>query len=372
MLARGGTADHPTAWHTLMPARRLAADLWPTTEVTGNVVDSDDHHFEAINHPAGDLAQFWMNVVAHEWRAHTDTWSGLPDELRRELDRLVQDQSRNGLLARVVLSTRLRFFTGADPAWARSRLLPLFSWDRDTDDPSEVRELWRSFVQYGQYDDQILADGLLDAMLATMRRANDLDHDEAIAQLGRQLATVALKSSLDPRGWLSSLTTEAPSVLHLAWGRSVGRQLRDMDPKDASAQWTRWIREYWTGRINSLPRPLTADEASAMALWVLGLRDDRLAAVELVERTSAGLVKDDRVLMHLTGSGREHEDLTREPGTWARYLLHLLRGTPDPPWALDHYLREIVGVLRPAVPAPLLAELIEEAMRLGCTDAADW
>jgi hypothetical protein len=109
-----------------------------------------------------------------------------------------------------------------------------------------------------------------------------------------------------------------------------------------------------------------------MALWVLGLRDDRLAAVELVERTSAGLVKDDRVLMDLTGSGHEHEDLTREPGTWARYLVHLLRGTTDPPWALDHYLREIVGVLRPAAPAPLLAELIEEAMRLGCTDAADW
>lgn len=372
MFARGGTADHPTAWHTLIPARRLATDLWPTTQVTGNVVDSEDHYFEAINHPAGDLAQFWMNVVAHEWRAQTDTWSGLPDELRAELDRMVYDQSRNGLLARVLLSTRLRFFTGADPAWAKSRLMPLFSWDRDTADAFEVRGIWRSFVQFGQYDDQILADGLLDAMLVTTRRANDLDDDEAVAQLGRQLATVALMSSLDPKGWLPTLTTDAPSVLQLAWIRSVGRQLREMDPKDASAQWTRWIREYWTGRIDSLPRPLTTGEASAMALWVLGLPDDRPAAVELVERTNAGLVKDDRVLMHLTGSRREHEDLTRDPETWARYLVHLLRGTTDPPWALDRYLREIVGVLRPVAPSTLLAELIEEAMRLGCSDAADW
>jgi hypothetical protein len=250
--------------------------------------------------------------------------------------------------------------------------MPLFSWDQDTADASEVRGIWRSFVQYGQYDDQILADGFLDAMLATMRRANDLDHDESIAQLGRQLATVALKSALDPKGWLPTLTTDAPTVLQLAWIRSVGRQLRDMDPKEASAQWSRWIREYWTGRIDSLPRPLTTDEASAMALWVLGLPDDRPAAVELVERTDAGLVKDDRVLMHLTGSRREHEALTRDPETWARYLVHLLRGTTDPPWALDHYLREIVGVLRPVAPSTLLAELIEEAMRLECTDAADW
>lgn len=372
MFARGGTADHPTAWHTLMPARRLATDLWPTTQITGNVVDSEDHYLEAINHPAGDLAQFWMNVVAHEWRTHTDSWSGLSDELRAELDRMVQDHSRNGLLARVLLSTRLRFFMGADPEWARSRLMPLFAWDRDGAGAVEVRGIWRSFLQYGQYDDQILAEGLLDAMLATMRRAKDLNDDDALARLGRHLAAVALKSSLDPKGWLPTLTTDAPTVLQLAWIRSVGRQLRDMEPKEASGQWSRWIREYWTGRIESLPRPLTTDEASAMAMWVLGLPDDRPAAVELVKRIDAGLVKDDRVLMHLSGSRREHEDLTRDPETWARYLVHLLRGTKDPPWGLDHYLREIVVVLRPVVPPPLLAELIEEAMRLGCTDAADW
>ena len=96
-----------------------------------------------------------------------------------------------------------------------------------------------------------------------------------------------------------------------------------------------------------------------------------MAAVELVERTDAGLVKDDRVLMHLTGSGREQEDLTSNPETWTRYLIHLLPGTTDSPWALDHYLHEIVGALQPAVPAPLFAELVEEVMRLGCTDAGD-
>ncbi|MFK5689196.1 SIR2 family protein [Ornithinimicrobium sp. LYQ92] len=372
MFARGGTADQPTAWHTLIPARRLASHLWPTTEVSGNVVDSEDHYLEAINHPAGNLAQFWLNVVAYDWRDNTDTWLGIPDDLQAELDRMVHDQSRNGLLARVLLTTRLRFFNGADPAWATSRLFPLFTWDRDTTDPSEVRGIWRSFVQFGQYDDQILADGLLDSMLATMRRANDLDNDEAIAQLGRQLATIALKSSLDPTGWVSTLTTDAPNVLKLAWIRSVGQQLRKMDPKDASAQWTRWIREYWTRRIDSLPRPLNKAEASAMALWVLGLPHERLEAVELLERTDAGLVKDDRVLMHLTGSRHEHQDLTCDPTTWARYVVHLLRGTTDPPWALDHYLREIVGGLRPAVPSPLFAELIDEAMRLGCTDAEEW
>lgn len=109
-----------------------------------------------------------------------------------------------------------------------------------------------------------------------------------------------------------------------------------------------------------------------MALWVLGLPDDRRAAVEVVERTDAGLVKDDRVLLQLTRSQREHEDLIRDPETWTRYLIHLLPGTTDsamgarPLPARDHRSTPASS------PEALLADLVEEAMRLGCTDAVDW
>lgn len=77
-------------------------------------------------------------------------------------------------------------------------------------------------------------------MLTTMRRANDLDNDETIAQLALQLATVALKSSPNPEGWSSTLTTDAqrPALSLDPVGRPTtardgpeGR-LRPVDPLD--------------------------------------------------------------------------------------------------------------------------------------------
>ena len=169
MFARGGTADHPTAWHRLIPARHWPPTSGPPRRTTAHLVDSEDHYLEAINHPAGDLAQFWMNVVAHEWRAQTEHGPACLTSSGQSSTGWFRT-SPGTALGPVLLSTRLRFFTGAIPAWAKSRLMPLFSWVWDTAVAFEVRGIWWSW-KFGQYDDQILADGLLDAMLVTTRRA---------------------------------------------------------------------------------------------------------------------------------------------------------------------------------------------------------
>ena len=70
-------------WHDLASARHLARRLWPDEEVTGNVVSGNDAFLEAINHPAGDLAEFWTKVTAAEWARQGDMWAGLPPLNRR-------------------------------------------------------------------------------------------------------------------------------------------------------------------------------------------------------------------------------------------------------------------------------------------------
>ena len=364
-----GQRSIPLLGIKLPEARALAAAMWPEQEVSGNINSDDDPYFAAINHPAGDLAQFWINTVAHDWRQKGDGWKGLSEFTAAELERMMVNNGRNGLLARCVLSSRLRFLSSADHDWAREWLFPLFDWD--SRDRREVSAIWRTFLQFGQYDDQILREGLMSALLSTMRRTDEL-RDKDMERLGRQLGAIALKSSLDPTSWLAAMTTDATNALHLAWIHAVGHQLRNMDPHDAETQWTRWIQRYWSDRVDSLPRPLTWEEASAMAIWVLGLPSVRLASVELVTRTNAGLKKDDRVLMLLADDFRDHEDLSRDAATWTLYLTHLLRGTTDAPWGLDHYLPEIVRALRPTVGDEALGDLIDEAMRLGCIHAPNW
>ena len=366
LLANGGQADHPTRWHDLANARDLARRLWPQDEVTGNVVSDSDTFFEAINHPAGDLAQFWTKVTAAEWSRQGDMWAGLPPPIETELDRMIDQPGRNGLLARCVLLTSLRFYHGAAPEWARARLLPLLSWA--SDDKQQVAAMWRTFLSRGQYDDFLLRAGLLDSFLATLEHESDVSDERALKALGRQLATIAVRSDDPPTPWLPQLTTKASPMVRLAWTRSVGRQLRDMEADEAHAQWERWIEPYWRGRVESIPRPFTQDEASAVAGWVLGLPSVRAETVGLVEQAPAGLERDDRILSALADL-----DLRPDASLWARYLVHLLQGTPaDEPWAICHYLADIVPALRVGSSEEVASPVIEQALRLGCSAAPDW
>ncbi|KRC46426.1 MULTISPECIES: DUF4020 domain-containing protein [unclassified Nocardioides] len=365
LLASGGRADHPTRWHDFASARDLARRLWPEDDLAGNVTGGGTY-LEAINHPAGDLAEFWSKVTAAQWASQGDMWAGLPPLITAELDRMISQTGRNGLLARCVLITKLRLYFGAAPEWAAAELLPLLAWEAE--DTGQVATMWRTFLDHGQYDAALLRAGLLESMLATLDHDADVDDERSMKSLGRQLATVAVRFDDPPTPWLSQLATKASSKVRLAWTRSVGRHLRDMNAEEAHAQWARWIGAYWHDRVASVPRPFGYDEASAIAGWVLHLPLVRDEAVGLVEAVPSGLERDDRILAVMT-----ELDLTAEAPLWARYLTHLLHGTPvDEPWAICHYLAEIVPALRNGSSDLLVAPVIDQALRFGCSSAHNW
>ena len=364
LLAHGGTAEHPTAWHVIPDARALALHLWPTHEVAGNILSSEDALLEALNHPAGDLAQFWTRSVAHDWADDRDNWRGLTAQLAQPLDQMVADPGRNGRLARTILARQLRFYFRADNAWTRTNLLPLFDWAAA--DPGDVRAAWQTFLRQGQFDDGLLGAGLFDYYLETLRHTETLGA-RTTARLGGHLAAIALFAATDPASWLPTLVTDAPEEVQLAWVRGVARSLRDMDPGESDQQWTRWISDYWADRTESIPRPLSHKEASNMTLWVIAVPTRRSEAVALLERTPAGLPGHDRLLLEMA-----EMNLKDDPLTWTRLLTHVLRNTTDTSWSIGYYLKDIVQSLRAADPAPDLGALIEEAMRLGCADAPDW
>jgi hypothetical protein len=331
--------------------------------VNGAISEGEDLVMEAINHPAGDLAQFWTKAVQWDWTQAGDEWGGLTDELTSELDRMVSADDRNGLLACTFLASQLQFYFAADQLWASSRLLPLFDW---TDDERRARGAWQGFLTWGRPNDGLLTAGLLDAFVETCR------HEDALGsrrshELGAQLASVALHAGVDPLEWLPRFVLAAPEDLRVSWADQVGRFLEELSTDEAGAQWERWMRPYWFGRIQSTPLPLASAEASAMAGWLVGLPTVRGEAVALLVQTPAGLPEHGGFLRRI------HDlDLAPDAASWATAIKHLLRGTTGPNWALGHYLKEIVQRLRAADPAPELSGLIEEALRLGVTDAAEW
>ncbi len=364
MLANGGRDGRPTAWHQYPSARDLATKLWPLEQVAGNISANDDRVMEAINHPAGDLAQFWTKVVEIEWQQHRDAWSGLPTDLRTQLDVLVQAEGRNGLLARTILGSNLRFHFAADPEWTRTQLLVLFNWDHA---PAQAAAVWQGFLLRGRPDDGLLEAGLLDLYLQCCQHTDELGRERSRAQLADHLVLVAMFASPRPDTWLPAFVTKASEELREAWADRVASRLSDLTVEESSQQWLRWIDQYWTGRTQSVPLPLTVAEASKMARWVLGLPNERTEAIGLVKQSPAGFFPHGSIPARLT-----KEDLAADTVTWTNFITHLLRKTPEPTWDLHHYLPQIVKDLKKAHPPPDLATLIDEAMRLGYNDASEW
>ena len=364
MLANGSDGNHPTAWHQYDDARELATRLWPDEQVTGNIDESTDLHAAAINHPAGDLAQFWTKAIALDWSTDRENWVGIPAPLRQHLHTMLAAEGRNGVFARTILGGQLHFYFSAEPTWAEQNLLPLFDWETRPDDATAV---WQGFLAWGRPDQGLLDAGLVGYYLQTCTRTDQLGRERATEQLAAHLASIATSSTTDPATWLPRFIKEAPEKLRVAWARRVGQFLRRMTPEQSEAQWDRWIRSYWTGRASSVPLPFTGAEASGTADWVFGLPTRRSEAVAIVERTAACLDVHDQLLYRLNDTSLE-SDLT----TWVRFLLHLLRGTTTPSWSICHYLAEIVGKLKTADPTLDISDLINRAMELGCTDAPNW
>lgn len=362
MLSNGGTPEHPTAWHQLAPARALASELWPTAPVTGAITSGADLVMEAINHPAGDLAEFWTKAVQWDWSEHQATWDGIPGDLKVEINRMISTPDRSGLLAQTLLAAQLHFFFGADRAWTESNLLPLFDWSA----PSVAEAAWQGFLTWGRWNDALLQVGLLNAFLVTTKHAEQLPN-KLQHRLAGHLAAVAMHAPEDPATWLTRFVADSPEDLRIAWAQQVQRTLTDLDADATLHQWNRWIARYWADRVQSVPLPLTPPEATAMATWVVALPGVRTEAIDLVLASPAQLGQHDR-LLHLL----EDVDVAAEATDWCRLIAHLLKNTTDQQWVLGHHLQKIVPSLRQGAPPPDLTDLINEAMRLGVTNAADF
>ena len=362
MLSNGGGPEHPTTWHTYESARALASSLWPTEPTDGVILDRADIVMEAINHPAGDLAGFWTKVVQWEWSQAGAAWDGLPGEIAAELDRLVAAADRNGLLARAFLASQLHFFFAADRDWCATRLLPLFDWTN----AAEATGAWQGFLTWGRWNDGLLQAGLLDDYLATAAHTDGLPNDLS-RQLAIHLTSIAMFASAEPTSWLTRFVLEAPEDLRVAWAEQVEYALTDLEPGEATLQWNRWIQAYWSARNQSVPRPFTRAEASAVATWVVGLPGERSQAVDLILGTGAGLGEHGGFLYRI-----KDLDLAAEAGDWARMLTYLLKNTSGELPGIGYALQEIVPQLREGNPTLDLTDLVNEAMRLGVTNAADW
>jgi hypothetical protein len=355
----GGT-ERRTQWHRFGAARELARAIARRLPHQSVPADGSDWLGKAINAPGGLLAEFWLHAISYEWNSDRDSWTGLSAEGRSAIDELLHRGDVHGALAEVIIASQLHFFFAADRDWCQANVLPLLAWDN----PERARRTWDGFLSWGRWTDQLLEIGLLGDYLDTARNIEAFG-DELQRQLADHLAAVALYSEVDPGTWVANFTRNTPDRVRVEWLNQVAWMLDRLDADARHRQWSRWMRDYWAQRLDSIPLRLTFEEASAMAGWVVSLEDAIDEAVDLAVAAPAGIQQHGNVLHDLS------KHVERAPAAYARLLGHILGGTNPPFWDC-HYLQDIVARLRGRADEEAMRRVREQGLRLGCIGAADW
>jgi hypothetical protein len=158
LLADGGQSEAaPTEWHRLPAARLLADKVWTMIGGTSSDPGTGDWPMRALNHPAGQLAQFWVRAAAADWQEAGDSWPGLPQAIREQLEIMLAGDDDRVAMAQVIFASKVHFFYSADRDWCLRHVLPLLDWT----DPTRARRAWEGFLTWGQFDNQLLQTGLL-------------------------------------------------------------------------------------------------------------------------------------------------------------------------------------------------------------------
>ncbi|WNG82391.1 DUF4020 domain-containing protein [Mycobacterium sp. ITM-2016-00316] len=354
------TGTVPVEWFTHSESETLAQRCWTSIEPTrpSSLQGSDDLTMTALNHPAGQLAEYWVDRVGHLWRASGDSWRGLPPEIANYLADLISSEGPRSDAVAIRFCRYLAFFHQADPTWSKQNLVPLFDWDNS----SRSAIAWSGYLSQGQWTNRLLAERILEMAISTVGHRDQLDKPGQRA-LPAFLARLAVAADINPLTWLRDFVTCSTVADRVAWAQGIRHQLSSLDPVEAELQWERWIRTYLLERVGSIPRRLDPEEASAMASWPLFLCESMTTAIDLMLSAENAGLELHNLFLHDLGQ----RQVSQAPESSARLLHHLLKRS-EGQIHYAHSVIELHALFREAgVTADLLHQIEEEATRLGFT-----
>ena len=212
-----------------------------------NIVGTDDPMTDAVNHPAGKLAEA---AVARLSKYKPEVGKKLPEEVKPYFEAIVD--SNHGHFARVMLAARLHYLHAIDPVWVEENLIP-YMRPRETE---EATNLWYAF-SWSRTIGPNLLQVLKDVFLEALQDAESNAH--ARENLTIIFMTVCLEAPHEleddeVRGVVDSLTEEALTT--------VLAHLRDRlrgEPAERGRIWRKrtgpWLERYW-------PRPAGRNTAA--------------------------------------------------------------------------------------------------------------
>lgn len=345
-------------------ARRLASAVWP--HLSGSSVAGDDWLARAINSGFGRIAEFWLHSISIEIRAAGESWAGLNQVTTTALDTMIEATTEDEALALVVVASQLHFLFAADEEWTVEALMPLFDWAHDE---HRAEQAWDGYLSWGQANDRLLTAGLRAAFERSFSKLGTMFDESKRRRFCELVAGIAVRSSIPGIGieMAKGLVSAADDTSRASFASAMESVLGQIPPDVAVARWDAWIKDYLADRVAGVPRPLSQDEATEAAGWLLHLGDRFPDAVALAVKTPAALGEHSDVLYRL----KDTDLLITYPHDVVKLVTQLARHTEPPFWGCS-FLADIVDRVRSTVDRTLLTRLVEQALRLECAGAPGW
>ena len=284
-----------------------------------NVAGIDDPMTEALNHPAGKLAEA---ALARLLKYKPEVGKKLPNGVLPYFDTIAD--SAHGHFARVILAARLHYLHAIDAEWVEEKLVP-YMRPRDSE---EAANLWYAFGWSRAIGPNLLQ-ALKDLFLEGLQNAEINTH--AGENLTIIFMTVCLEAPHElvedeVKGVLDSLTEDALTTI-LAHLRS---RLRG-EPAERGRIWREiaglWLEHYW-------PRPAGRNTAATSKAMLEMVSESGDAFPQATEWAVEHLKPIERGLYRLQRSGhaQSHPNETFRllqkviaPGVTADHNQHVVR-----------------------------------------------
>ena len=259
------------------------------------ILSQADWLTQAINHPAGVLAQYWLHSLAISNRQDSPR-PILTEGCLTALSRVTNDQTLVGQLGKAILGQNTRFLFSVDFIWTKTNLLPMF---KSYDNIHEIQAVWSGFL-YGQFTAEIA--GLMkEDFLELLSRIEQVFPEEELRNgfISRYVAMIAYFVDDPFEEWIPRFFNYGNTIEYRRqFAQSIGVVLRNMDEMPRSGFWSRVLRKYWEGRLQGVPPPVIDDaEIEVMLNWLPYLGDQFSEAVQLVTQTPRAHLGD-RSLVH--------------------------------------------------------------------------
>ena len=264
---------------SLQSANELASALWE--RLAGTEPQANEFHdwlTRAINHPAGNLTQFWICSLWIARSRQDPVPKTIVEEYRTQLSGILQDDSVFGTLARAVLCRSFSLLLEADEEWTRDHLLPQF--DINAGLPNSTAA-WDGFL-YGNTTIPAIETMKPALLEAAPRLRSDLQEQSLTERFIDTYTYVLFFHVDDPlQLWLPRLfeNLDMNGCRTFAW--NARHHLRRLDDEQRIACWERWLMHYWDLRLHGVPQALNAEEIDAMLTWLPHLRSVFQQAVEI-------------------------------------------------------------------------------------------